>query len=230
VERGRTRFTRAALDSCAILVISNALPDTGDWVLPTRLAFTREEVDAVREWVERGGSLLLIADHMPLPGAAENLAHAFGVAFQNGYALDRETQDGTLRHTRANGRLRGHAIREGRNAAERVDSLTAFTGQAFRLLGAGEPLLVVGPGIDLLFPLEAGQFGVLTPRIPAEGLLQGVAIRHGRGRVAMFGEAAMFSAQSAGPRRVPMGFNDPAAPQNAQYALNVLHWLSGALD
>ena len=27
-----------------------------------------------------------------------------------------------------------------------------------------------------------------------------------------------------------MGFNEPSAPQNAQLALNVLHWLSGLLS
>ena len=45
----------------------------------------------------------------------------------------------------------------------------------------------------------------------------------------MFGEAAMFSAQLAGPNRGPMGMNDPAAAQNPQFMLNVLHWLTGVL-
>jgi hypothetical protein len=39
----------------------------------------------------------------------------------------------------------------------------------------------------------------------------------------------MFSAQVSGPQRNPMGMNNPAAPQNARFLLNVLHWLSGAL-
>jgi hypothetical protein len=37
----------------------------------------------------------------------------------------------------------------------------------------------------------------------------------------------MFSAQVAGPQRNPMGMNHPSAPQNAQFLLNVMHWLSG---
>ncbi len=40
----------------------------------------------------------------------------------------------------------------------------------------------------------------------------------------------MFSAQLAGPARMPMGMNHPLAKQNAQFALNVMHWLSGILD
>jgi hypothetical protein len=60
-------------------------------------------------------------------------------------------------------------------------------------------------------------------------MLQGAVVRSDKGRVAVFGEAAMFSAQVSGPDRRPAGMNDPAAPQNAQFLLNVLHWLSGLL-
>jgi hypothetical protein len=49
----------------------------------------------------------------------------------------------------------------------------------------------------------------------------------GKGRVAVFGEAAMFSAQLDGPRQ-PMGMNAPGAEQNHQLLLNVMHWLSQA--
>ena len=36
----------------------------------------------------------------------------------------------------------------------------------------------------------------------------------------------MLTAQRAGPERRPMGMNAPGAEQNAQFALNILHWLS----
>jgi len=51
----------------------------------------------------------------------------------------------------------------------------------------------------------------------------------GRGRVAVFGEAAMFTAQVSGPERRPMGMNTPTAAQNPQFLLNVMHWLAGLL-
>ncbi len=51
-----------------------------------------------------------------------------------------------------------------------------------------------------------------------------------RGRAAFFGEAAMFSAQVAGPNRVPMGMNARLAEQNPQFVLNVLRWLSGVIE
>jgi hypothetical protein len=52
----------------------------------------------------------------------------------------------------------------------------------------------------------------------------------GKGRVAIFGEAAMFSAQLAGPQKLPMGMNAPVAKQNPQFMLNVMHWLSGLIQ
>ena len=88
------------------------------------------------------------------------------------------------------------------------------------------------PDWSVYFPYEAGEFTATTPSESARGLLQGAVLRHGQGRVAVFGEAAMFSAQTQvlGDQVVGrMGMNDPEAPQNAQFVLNVLHWLSGLL-
>jgi hypothetical protein len=42
------------------------------------------------------------------------------------------------------------------------------------------------------------------------------------------GEAAMLSAQIAGQNKSKMGMNVPGN-ENKQYALNVMHWLSGLL-
>jgi hypothetical protein len=47
-----------------------------------------------------------------------------------------------------------------------------------------------------------------------------------KGSVAVFGEAAMFSAQLAGPTKQKSGMNAPGAEQNHQLLLNVIHWLT----
>ena len=225
----RSPFTREVLDSARVLVVSNAVHETNqeDWFLPTPSAFDDDEISAVRAWVEEGGSLLLIADHMPFPGAAEKLARAFGVLFSNGFALSAGEESGQMTFRRHDGSLASHPVTRGRNRAEQVDSVTAFTGQAFRLEGKGDPLLHLSADAVLLMPEEAWMFSRRTPRLSASGMLQGALLRVGKGRVAVFGEAAMFTAQLSGPQRVPVGMNDPAAPQNARFLLNVMHWLSG---
>jgi hypothetical protein len=233
VESNTLPFAADALARADVLVIANAMhkDSEADWApLPSRSAFTAEEVAAVEQWVRGGGALLLIADHMPLAGHAEPLAAAFGVRFMNGFAVD-GNRNGVLTFRRADGSLSAGPIADGRNAAERVDFVTVFGGQAFRLdpeLDA-QALLILADGYEVLLPEVAFQFSERTPRIPAANLLQGALVRHGRGRLAVFGEAAMFSAQLAGPQRRPMGMNDPEARENYRYALNVMHWLSGAL-
>ncbi len=230
VQPQRGKFTPSGLAKTKILVISNALApeNENDWNLPTPSAFDSSEIAAVRDWVEAGGSLLLIADHMPFPGAAETLARTFGVHMGNGFALDANMQNGRMSFTRP-ALLSDHVITRGRNTSERIDSVVSFTGQAFRLDGKGEALMTLGKNTVLLLPQVAWQFSKLTPSMSASGMLQGAAIEFGKGRVAVFGEAAMFSAQLGGPNRMPAGMNDPSAPQNAQFLLNVLHWLSGLL-
>jgi hypothetical protein len=230
VKPQRGRFTRTDLDRATILVVSNALSkeNEDDWNLPTPSAFDSAEIATVRDWVKDGGSLWLIADHMPFPGAAALLASEFGILMGNGFALDARTEDGRMRFTRSDGSLADHPITRGRNPSECIDSVIAFTGQAFRLEGAGEPLMTLRRNVVLLMPEVAWQFSKLTPKISASGMLQGALVLFGNGRVAAFGEAAMFSAQVSGPNRTA-GMNDPSAPQNAQFLLNVLHWLSGLL-
>ena len=228
----RERTTRAALAEARILVIANAIGPAnagGNWSLPVQSAFGFEEIEAIRGWVETGGSLLLIADHMPFPGATEQLASAFGIFFMNGFATDSSCATDVAAFRRSQGTLADHPITRGRSRAERIDSVRSFTGQAFRVPGAGRPLMVLERGSVMLMPVIAWQFSDSTPRLPAEGLLQGAALRYGKGRVAVFGEAAMFSAQVSGNPRRPMGMNAPVAAQNPQFLLNVMRWLAGLL-
>ncbi len=234
VRPSRVLFSAQALKAARVLVIANALHPSNagaasNWKLPTPSAFTPAEIAAVKDWVQGGGSLLLIADHMPFPGAAGALAAAFGVQMLNGFAFDSTRKISKFTYTRAGGRLAAHPVTEGRNAAERIDSVVAFTGQAFRVDAAGRALMTLAAGTLVLEPPIAWQFDDKTPSEPGAGLLQGAVVPFGQGRVAVFGEAAMFSAQATGLLRSPMGMNDPAAPQNAQFLLNVMHWLTGLL-
>jgi hypothetical protein len=179
---------------------------------------------------QRSGALLLIADHLPWPAAADKLASVFGVHFSPGHALDEKTQADPMIFKRSDGTLAEHPVTKGRSAAETVDSVATFTGSAFRVDKGGEPLLIFGPGIVSFTPTNFWGFNADTPRIPVTGWYQG-AVRHvGKGRVAVFGEAAMFSAQVDGPKRVPFGMNTPEAKQNPQFILNLFHWFSGLLD
>lgn len=239
VRGSRGVFDSTSLAGARVLVIANAVAtqnrDGANWRLPSFSAFTPAEVLAVSAWVRRGGSLLLIADHMPFAGAADSLARAVGVAFANGFALPPTGADGRDREFRIVFRrgenLVRHPVLDGRSAAERVDSIVSFTGSAFWRLGgdSGSAVMRLPRGTRVLMPTVAWQFSDTTAQLAGDDLLQGALFELGRGRVGVFGEAAMFSAQVMGPRREPMGMNAPAAVQNAQFVLNTLHWLTGVL-
>jgi hypothetical protein len=232
VEASKEKFSKESLKGAKILVIANALSQRNglNWNPPFDPSFTDEEVAAVREWVNAGGSLMLIVDHFPMPATAGNLAEAFGVHFNNGYAVDPKAPPGPLVYKRADQSLADHPITRGRSEKEKVDSVATFTGSAFQI-DRGEPLMTfLGAEAISYTPKAFGQAPTNdTPRVSIKGWHQGAVMRAGRGRVAVFGEAAMFSAQLAGPQKAPMGMNAPIAKQNPQFLLNVLHWLSGLL-
>ncbi len=231
VGASKTAITPSALEAVDVFVISNALAEQNleDWSLPTSDAFSTQEMETLHHWVLGGGSLLLIADHMPFPGATASLAEAFGVLFTNSFATDATGSADEYVFRRSDGTLGDDPITRGRNPSERIDSIRSFTGQAFRVVGPARPLLVLPKGSVVLLPSESWVFDERTPRIRGDGMFQGVALKAGRGRVAVFGEAAMFSAQISGEQRRPMGMNMPSAAQNPQFALNVMHWLAGLL-
>lgn len=232
VNASKEKFSKESLKAGKILVIANALNESNkeDWSPPNPSAFTDAEVAAVRDWVNAGGALLLIADHLPFPGAADKLASAFGIHFNNGYAMEPKSGGGPLTFDKVKGSLLDHPITQGRAANESVDAVVTFTGSAFQV-DKGEPILKFSDNAMAFMPKTFGEaFTNDTAKTPIKGWLQGATIKVGKGRVAVFGEAAMFSAQLAGPNKAPMGMNAPAAKQNPQFLLNVLHWLSGLLE
>lgn len=219
-------LTAPVLARTALLVIGEpgAAEDSGSGAAP---AFAEQEVHAVTDWVSRGGSLLLLVDHMPTSGAAASLGAALGFVLHNGFVIDWDAWDDTL-FVRTDGTLATHAVTEGATPAERVTEVAAFFGAAFEA-EAAEPVLVIGAGYDLFFPSEPWAITESTPRRPAAGMYMGATRRVGQGRVAVFSDASMFSAQIS-QFGAKMGMNTASGRQNQQLLLNVLHWLDGRLD
>ena len=230
VEGNTKPFTAESLKGVDVLVIANALSERNlrDWSLPTPSAFTQEEVAAVKKWVEDGGSLFLIVDHMPFPGCMGELAKAFGAEFSNGYANAGHWKQGAPQIFDKEHGLKECAVTKGRNDAEKVTLVQTFGGSAFKLPKGATPVLLFGEGSISSETTKAPGITPDAKKVDIHGWSQGALLTHGKGRVAIFGEAAMFSAQLAGPQKRPMGMNAPTAKQNPQLLLNVLHWLTRA--
>jgi hypothetical protein len=225
VRPNKEPFNTGSLAGCDILVISNALNErnTEDWSLPTPSAFTDEEIKDVKLFVENGGSLFLIADHMPFPGAAGKLAAVFGFELNNGFAID-PNRRGPAVFRRSDGSYRCDILRDNEDDRQPLDSVASFTGEAFQCKDC-KPLLIFDSGYVSLMPEEAWQFTDSTPQVDVKGWYQGAITEYGQGRVAMFGEAAMFTAQLVNGAN-PTGMNSPVAAQNLEFLRDILHWLS----
>src|SRR5262245_56235288 len=229
VDALRQLFSAESLQGVDVLVISNALNERNaeDWSVPNPSAFRKDEIAALHSWVEKGGSLLLIADHAPFPAAAGDLATAFGVEFCNGYATAGHSKSDDPETFEYKTGLEESTITRGRSDEEKVTKVMTFTGSAFRPSTGATPVLVFGAKSEAVETTDGEPVKPNTRTVPIEGWCQGAVMKVGKGRVAVFGEAAMFSAQLAGPRQ-PMGMNAPGAEQNHQLLLNVMHWLSRA--
>ncbi|MFN7971084.1 MAG: DUF4350 domain-containing protein [Acidobacteriota bacterium] len=241
VSPSRVRLTRGALDGHAVLVIANALGWRGagqlildgqhlEGKLDLRAdAFDGAECDAVRGWVESGGSLLLVADHAPCGQAAAGLAGRFGVGMTDWYAEDPEHHDeesgnwGWLVFSRDDDLLGSHPILEGRDASERICRVLTFTGQSLVPPPAAVSLLRMSR-TAIEYPWRDSPDDCNRP---AAGLSQGLALELGKGRVVVIGEAALLSSQivSSPGRTARIGMSHEGC-DDRQLLLNVMHWLS----
>ena len=233
VRPGTQAFTKDGLKDARILVIANALNAVNEkeWSKPTPSAFTKEEIEVVNQWVKNGGSLFLIADHMPFPGANEALAGSFGFKFYNGFAND--TLGGLFPGAKkeldifkkSNHTLASHEITNGEISNRSIDHVATFTGQGFQIPPKAVSLLTFDDKYKILLPDTAWKFSSSTPRIAIKGFSQGAVLEYGKGRIAVFGEAAMFSSQLKGKNKEPFGLRSEGADQNLAFLRNIIGWL-----
>jgi hypothetical protein len=248
VEAGTRAFGAQTLKAATVLVVANALGDGATANTDTSPpAFTRAECDAVRAWVEGGGSLLLISDHTPFGAANAILARTFGVTMGQGFVAmpdpaHHRTNATQLVFSRSNGLLGDHAITRGRIAADRVNTVVTFTGQSLEGPAGAATLLALGADAweapsrtesqALAAEFREPGYDAATFRtqhaVRATGRAQGLAFSLGKGRVVVLGEAALLSAQITAPGTGLMGMNVPGS-DDKQFALNILHWLSRLL-
>ena len=128
------------------------------------------------------------------------------------------------------GTLAESIITKGRNSDESVQQVATFTGQAFEIPEDAIPILVLNEKYTNLLPDTAWVFDGNTTKYNVKGYSQGAFKKYENGKVVVFGEAAMFTAQLAGPDKRKMGMNREDARENYKLLLNIIHWLDGRID
>jgi hypothetical protein len=224
-----SQLTVKSLKENKILVIANAKGPSGK---AEQTPFTDDECEAIKAWVEKGGSLLLITDHYPFGLAVEKLAKQFNVQFQNGMLIDTvyfdkpSGDESQIVYSKENGLLPQSEITKG------LSKVVSFTGQSITRDGAYIPLLKVSDNAqDYSVEIKQETVGENTRTsvkyvnpVSAKGRCQAIAFNFGNGKVIVTGEAAMLSAQINGQGK-QMGMNYPCV-DNKQFVLNILYWLS----
>jgi hypothetical protein len=201
VTPGKTPFTREALRGYEILIIANAQGARAAAALKSaeaaKPAFEEAECQAVRDWVEAGAALLLMAKQHPWGPAAERLASRLGVEMGLSTTSDKaNTIPGDLVplvFSRDNGLLGDHPILLGREASERINRVYTYTGQS--LLGPSGSAVLLKYSDTAVDRPAAGNKGWTGP---AAGRAMGLAFPLGKGRVVVLGEAGLLSAQLFG--------------------------------
>lgn len=213
-----------------VLVVANAINQSNlrNWRKPINDAFTKDEIRYLKNWVKKGGRLLLIADHMPFAGATNSLANAFGFNFCDGFAyLNKEDRNLPDIFSLENNRFINTNITNG-SFGEKLNSVTTFTGSSFTKPKNAQGILKFKKDDYCLAPEVAWQFNDDTPRIDLQNKYQGAILEFGKGKIAVFGEAAMFTAQTVtnNSGTYKFGFHADQAPNNIQFIRNLIFWLS----
>ena len=217
--------SKEVLAGCRILIICNALHDrnVSDWTNPTWSAFSEKEIRNISQWVFEGGSLLLIVNHMPIPGAAYDLAWEFGFELRNGHARQIPRKDNIF--YRAGNTLTDNPITNGMDDSDAVDSIIVFDGSAFLIPADATSILTLGPTFYQWDPDRVWDFDSVEP-YHAEGYSIGAFKTFGKGKVVVYGDAMMFTAQlGAGLSWIRIGMNSAKAPYNYRLLLNTIRWL-----
>ena len=223
----KEKFTKKSLEQVEILVISNALNKKNiEEDFPVYSAFNDDEIENLNTWVKNGGALFLIADHAPFSGASKKLALTFGFEFTDGYALKKKSSKyPSDLFIRENNTLTENIITNGRNTSEYVDSVMTFVGQAFKIPNSAISILTFDQNY-ILKTLEIVNGIEVEKTESIAGYSQGAILSYGKGRVAVYGEAAMFTGQlPAGLSWIKRGFNSSNAKNNYKLLLNTIHWL-----
>ncbi len=225
----RERLTPGALKDVGIFVTVNAMYDPGNWNLPIRSVFKNDEIEVIFDWVNNGGSLFLITDHMPCSGSAHDLAAKFGFNLINGTAIRKDRKPEKFskeKHTL-------HASVITNTPGAEIDSIMIWGGAAFIAPKNAEIISSLSDDYEVFLPSKTSDISFpiadTIPKISGSGLANGAFLKAGKGRVVVFVDGAAFTAQLEGIKSKKRGINNPGASQNAQFLLNIIRWLDKKL-
>ena len=226
----KTEVSPEVLNKVKIYVTVNAIADPLDWNLPARSAYSDTEIKTLNQWVKEGGSLFLVTDHMPCGGSVKLLAQSFGFQVINGSAKRNDRKPEIF--SREQGNLYKSIITEAGGAV--INQIRIWGGTAFIAPPDARIFSVLGSEYTIYSPKKVEDMDYpiadTVPHTPGSGFANGAYMKYGKGRIVVFGDGGCLTAQLEGIKSEKRGMNHPDASQNAQFLLNIIHWLDGLLE
>lgn len=231
-------FTEKALQNIDLLIIANAAAPEQKGGEKTS-AFSESEIHVLTEWIQNGGSLLLIADHDPFGSAASELAKVLGVGMESVWTVDtlrvdQEIGKNTwLEYNQENNGLGQHSILQAESPESAIKQVITFTGQSLSFDSTWTSILQLSNSAQNYYTrADASIASVDTSTyFSVPGQSQLIARKYGEGRIVIAGEAAMFTAQVVRVfhKTIYAGFNYKGY-DNKKLVLNTIHWLLFEID
>lgn len=232
----RLNYLDKAIDATSlkcvkILVIPNAYTNNYRQfsTLEAPSVYTDAEILLIKNWVEEGGSLLILADHSPFAGGTIKLADAFGFSYMTGHTLNKASLSSRINvnidFSRDNKLLADHPITNGSTGRKKITHYFAFGGQAIIAPKGATSILTTPKYFETMLGFSVSKEFYSAIRLPTGGQSQGAAMEFGKGRLVIMGETGGFTAQIIVGRK-SFGFENTEADENKEFILSTLRWLA----
>lgn len=223
-------FTSAYLANYEIVFIPPAMPFKfgSKREVTTEITFTPDELAALKDWVNKGGSLMMLSEHAPIDKSMTPLFNTFGIQLSIGAVVDSVNYDTSIKFPNAetlllfnssNGLLNStHPIIKGNNPNELIQNIVTYTGSA-----------LTGEGYTNIFKLSpSAKIRKWSASQPSGGgNSQCLAGKVGNGKVVALGDCNGFTAMyiKTSALKFSAGMQVPGYDWK-QFVLNTMHWLS----
>jgi hypothetical protein len=223
-------FTPAYLANYQMVLITPAMPFKfgSKKEVTTEITFTPNELAALKDWVNKGGSLIMLSEHAPIDKSMTPLFNTFGIQLSIGAVVDSVNYDTRIQFPNAetlllfnsnNGLLHNnHPIIKGNNKSEWVQNIETYTGCA-----------LTGEGYTNIFKLSpSAKIRKWSGSQPSGGgNSQCLAGSFGKGKLVALGDCNGFTAMyvNSGGKKFSAGMQVEQYDWR-QFVLNTLHWLS----
>ena len=224
------KFTKSYLSNYKILVIFPAMPFKfgSKKQVTDEITFTADELSALHDWVNDGGSLLMFNEHAPIDKSVTPLFNKFGIQLSIGIVVDSihhdtftkaTNKESLLVFSRSNELLNtSHPITKGERASEKINTVVTYGGGGLK-----------GAGYVNIFKLSPSsiikKYNGSEPSGSADS--QALAGRFGKGKVVALGDCNGFTAMYVMQGSTKLSAGMQVADYDwKQFAINTLHWLS----